>query len=123
MIHLNHLEDPRTGKNIKHKFIEIIFIAICAVISGCECWTEIEDYSRKLIAVDIRNQAILKRYAQIDAYSQGKLKDNPLNLSARNMGKNDLWIAACASVLDILLLTTDNDFNHLDKKFLKLLKV
>ena len=46
MIHLNHLEDPRTGKNIKHKFIEIIFIAICAVISGCECWTEIEDYAR-----------------------------------------------------------------------------
>jgi tRNA(fMet)-specific endonuclease VapC len=32
-------------------------------------------------------------YAQVDAYSQGKLKGNPLPLgmSARNMGKNDLW--------------------------------
>ena len=46
MIYLSKLEDPRTGKNTRHKFIEIIFIAICAVISGCECWTEIEDYGK-----------------------------------------------------------------------------
>lgn len=44
MIHLSDLEDPRSGDNCRHLFIEIIFIAICAVISGCECWTEIEDY-------------------------------------------------------------------------------
>ena len=32
-------------------------------------------------------------YAQIDAFSQGKLQRNPLpiGMSARNMGKNDLW--------------------------------
>jgi len=29
------------------------------------------------------------------------------------MGKNDLWIAATASVLGIKLLTTDSDFEHL----------
>lgn len=45
MIHLSNLEDPRTGQNTKHNFMEIIFIAICAVISGCEHWTEIEDYA------------------------------------------------------------------------------
>jgi tRNA(fMet)-specific endonuclease VapC len=31
------------------------------------------------------------------------------------MGKNDLWIAATASVLKAILLTTDHDFDHLDK--------
>ena len=66
---------------------------------------------------------IIKRYAEIDAFSQDKLKNRPLNYSARNMGKNDLWIAATASVLNIPLMTTDNDFNHLDKLFLKLIKV
>ena len=66
---------------------------------------------------------IIKRYAEIDAFSQDKLKNRPLNYSARNMGKNDLWIAATASVLNIPLMTTDNDFNHLDKVFLKLIKV
>ena len=40
------LEDPRTGQNTRHKFIEVLFIAVCAVISGCECWTEIEDYGQ-----------------------------------------------------------------------------
>jgi len=45
MIHLSNLEDPRAGQNCKHNFFEAIFIAICAVISGCECWTEIEDYA------------------------------------------------------------------------------
>lgn len=46
MIYLSRLEDPRTGKNTRHRFIEIIFITICAVISGCECWTEIDDYGK-----------------------------------------------------------------------------
>ena len=45
MIHLSNLEDPRSGKNSQHNFIEVIFIAVCAVISGCEHWTEIEDYA------------------------------------------------------------------------------
>ena len=29
------------------------------------------------------------------------------------MGKNDLWIAACAKATGAILLTTDNDFTHL----------
>ena len=36
------------------------------------------------------------------------------------MGKNDLWIAATASVLDLTLLTTDKDFDHLKDVFLDL---
>ncbi len=44
-------------------------------------------------------------------------------MSARNMGKNDLWIAATAHVLGAKLLTTDADFNHLNEVFLDLMKV
>lgn len=32
---------------------------------------------------------------------------------ARNMGKNDLWIAASAKAAGATLLTTDGDFDHL----------
>lgn len=39
------------------------------------------------------------------------------------MGKNDLWIAATASVLEATLITTDKDFGHLDTKYLKLVLV
>lgn len=58
---------------------------------------------------------LAKIYARIDAYSQGKLFAQPLpaGMSARNMGKNDLWIAATALYFDVELHTTDKDFDHL----------
>jgi predicted transposase YbfD/YdcC len=46
MFHLSNLEDPRSGENSRHKFIEILFICVCAIISGCESWNEIEDYAK-----------------------------------------------------------------------------
>jgi len=75
---------------------------------------------KKFIVVGINFKAILDKYAEIDAYSQGKLPQNKGAFTARNMGKNDLWIAATASVLNIELITTDLDFTHLDKTFCKL---
>ena len=59
-------------------------------------------------------------YAEIDAFSQAKYPHQIANFTARNMGKNDLWIAATASVLGAKLLTTDADFEHLAGVFLDL---
>lgn len=58
-------------------------------------------------------------YAEIDAFSQGKHPhlSLPLGMSARNMGKNDLWIATSTYILGGILLTTDNDFDHLNGIF------
>jgi tRNA(fMet)-specific endonuclease VapC len=84
---------------------------------------DLDNYLNAFMIVDIRIKSIIKRYAEIDAFSHGKLVNQSLNMSARNMGKNDLWIAATASVLNIPLMTTDNDFNHLDNVFLSLVKV
>ena len=39
------------------------------------------------------------------------------------MGKNDLWIAATASVLKAILFTTDRDFDHLDGEFLEVIYI
>ena len=77
----------------------------------------------QFIIVNINAEDIIDRYAEIDTFSQNKLKNKPLGMSARNMGKNDIWIAATASVVEARLLTTDNDFDHLDKHFLELIKV
>ncbi|MBK9016619.1 MAG: PIN domain-containing protein [Saprospiraceae bacterium] len=44
-------------------------------------------------------------------------------MSARNMGKNDLWIAATAHATQATLLTTDMDFNHLDGVFFDLERI
>jgi tRNA(fMet)-specific endonuclease VapC len=78
----------------------------------------IRQFTDKLITVDLNDELLTKRYAEIDAYSQGKLKGMKSQFSARNMGKNDLWIAATASVLNAPLMTTDKDFDHLHNVFL-----
>lgn len=69
-------------------------------------------------------EEVVTAYAQIDAYSQGKLKRKPLplGLSARNMGKNDVWLAATAHAFDLAFVTTDSDFDHLNGVFLTLVK-
>ncbi len=69
---------------------------------------------------------LLEAYAWIDAYSKQKATDssgNLLNGSARKMGKNDLWIAATAHSLEIPLMTTDSDFDHLNGTLLNVIKV
>ncbi len=69
--------------------------------------------------------SIINNYGIIDAYSQGKLKDKPLpkGMSARNMGKNDLWIAASSMAQKATLLTTDQDFEHLHNEFIDVVEI
>jgi len=74
----------------------------------------------KFIIADVNVQTIIVRYAEIDAYSQAKYPKHKSEFTSRNMGKNDLWIASTASVLKLKLLTTDQDFNHLNKLFVDL---
>lgn len=59
-----------------------------------------------MFIIDINIQSIIDRYGDIDAFSQGKLKDIPMAGTSRNMGKNDLWIAATASVYAMELIAT-----------------
>lgn len=70
--------------------------------------------------IGINFAEIIDRYGDIDAFSQGKLPNKQVAFTARNMGKNDLWIAATSSVYDLVLVTTDKDFNHLDGEYLTL---
>lgn len=77
---------------------------------------------QKLPIADIQSE-IIPHYAHIDAYSQNALKSMPLiERTTRNMGKNDIWIAAMALYYDLELWTSDNDFNHLIPLGLRLVK-
>ena len=82
----------------------------------------IQELISRLTAFGINFEEVIKAYAEIDAFSQGKV--NPKNkFSARNMGKNDIWIAATASVFDLTLVTTDQDFEHLKDEYIDLLYI
>lgn len=71
-----------------------------------------------LPVLDISVPEILDRYVEIDCYSKGHHPTLDSEFSAVKMGKNDLWIAATASVYQCKLLTTDLDFQHLSPLFI-----
>ncbi len=120
---IQSLYDPLGGGNLS--FVCVVTLGEMEALCLRNNWgvKRVEAYlklQQRLMIVDINAEDIIRRYAEIDTFSQGKLKEKPLGTSARNMGKNDLWIAATASVLDAQLLTTDQDFNHLANNFLRL---
>jgi len=42
--HFSQVTDPRIDRTKEHKLMDIIAIAICAIICGAEGWTDIENY-------------------------------------------------------------------------------
>jgi hypothetical protein len=42
--HFSTLKDPRIERHKKHHLVDIIVLAICAVLSGAEGWEAIEEY-------------------------------------------------------------------------------
>ncbi|HEY9895752.1 MAG TPA: ISAs1 family transposase [Candidatus Sericytochromatia bacterium] len=46
LTHFSSLEDPRRAATIEHQLIDIVAIAICAVVCGAESWTDLEEYGK-----------------------------------------------------------------------------
>ena len=115
-----------TGRN--NLVISVVSIGEIKSIAKQNRWGEkrvrrlIEILSQFLIA-DINVEDIIESYSEIDTYSQGKLEGKATSFTSRNMGKNDLWIAATASTLNLELITTDKDFDHLNEDYLQLKRI
>ena len=86
---------------------------------GTEKIAKLQHFLDTLNVIPIHSPQIVEAYVAIDIYSQ-KLADivYPPNFSPKNMGKNDIWIAASAVVSNSKLVSTDADFLHLDSIFL-----
>jgi tRNA(fMet)-specific endonuclease VapC len=112
------------NSNVNEAIVCVVSVGELKAIAKMNHWgrtrlEQLELLLDELIVTDIHTEDMLERYAEIDAFSNGKLMGRSLGMSSRNMGKNDLWIAATASLLDATLLTTDQDFNHLHNEFLQ----
>lgn len=57
-----------------------------------------------LVTIDLNNEAILDAYVVVEAACRAAPG------GARNLGNNDLWIAATTRASGAVLLTTDKDF-------------
>lgn len=56
--HFSSIEDPRIERQKLHSLSCILFLTICAVLSGCNDWDEIEEYG-------IEKEAWLKKYIEL----------------------------------------------------------
>ena len=122
-------KEHRFFKTGNRNFISIVTVGEIYSLAVQRDWglkklASLRDCLNSLSPLPIAKKTVVDAYAQIDAFSQDKLANQPLpkGLSARNMGKNDLWIAATANVINAHLVTTDNDFDHLHDRFIVLQK-
>ena len=46
--HLDCIKDPRRH-NTRHLLHDMFLIALCAIISGADCWTQVSEYGRSKI--------------------------------------------------------------------------
>jgi predicted transposase YbfD/YdcC len=44
--HFADLTDPRIDRSRLHELLDIVAIAICAVVAGADCWDDIEDFGQ-----------------------------------------------------------------------------
>jgi tRNA(fMet)-specific endonuclease VapC len=127
LVHL--VREDRTGEEIKAKYAPYTKDPkplICAVTDGelrslslQFSWGSLKmnkmnfalDYFGR---VPIEPKDVMEAYAAIDFFSKSQ---------GIKMGKNDVWIASAAYTSGSRLLTTDDDFDHLDSAFVFVDKV
>jgi len=44
--HFAAIDDPRVERTKRHELIDILMISLCAVISGCDSWVDVEEYGK-----------------------------------------------------------------------------
>jgi tRNA(fMet)-specific endonuclease VapC len=102
-----HLRSAR-----QRPFISIVSHGEIRVLARRNSWGEarlasLQHALDSLVTIDLNRPAVIDAYVELELVSQSHPD------GARNMGKNDLWIAACARAAKVTLLTTDEDFAHL----------
>src|SRR5690606_24167731 len=93
-------------------FVSVVSLGEARVLAKRNDWGEaklgsLSNALDNLVVVNINHPSVIDAYVELDLVSQSHPD------GARNMGKNDLSIAACAKAAGATLLTTDNDFTHL----------
>jgi tRNA(fMet)-specific endonuclease VapC len=112
--------------NTDKVYISVVVLAELRSISLQNNWSQarwkvVKEYLDTSTLLEV-NEDLKDTYTQIDSYSQRRnssFQSYPFN-TPRNMGKNDLWIAATASLLNLTLVTTDADFDHLHNVFINI---
>ena len=102
--------------------ISIVSHAEMQVLCDRKNWGEpkrlaLDKALKQFVTIDIVGSLIVEAYRKVEEANAAHHEGH------RNMGKNDIWIAATAMVAGLALLSADKDFNHLNGKLLEVLYV
>lgn len=126
---LQALQGPFAPTPLRPYALSIVTRAELRVMAYLNNWGEkkaqtLQDILAQCIEIPIATDDIVDAYARIEAYSLNKpVPGLPKRGQSDTMGKNDLWVAATASVLHGELLTRDKDFDHLHGVFFTVHKI
>jgi tRNA(fMet)-specific endonuclease VapC len=65
-----------------------------------------------LVTVNIDSESMIDAYVRVEEACRNA------HVNPRIMGQNDMWIAATALLCDLPIITTDDDFNHLNGRLI-----
>lgn len=127
LIDFENRHQPFSNQNVA--LISIVTEAEMKSLAIQRAWGEkkmqqLEDLLGLFLKVPIQSDRQIKVYAEIDAFSKHKdpARNYPQGYSSIKVGKNDLWIASTAHITKSKLVTTDGDFNHLNRVFIDIIK-
>jgi predicted nucleic acid-binding protein len=120
-----HVEKNYLSKGLcKNSYISFAVEAEAEIFARANHWDKqkmnrLDTSIRQSIIIHSNFKKLKEAYVQIDWYSQNRHKSLrlPRSFSVRNMGKNDFWIAATTHLLQLPLISTDRDFEHLGGVF------
>lgn len=110
---LADLPDPRREtENKLHRLVDILTLAVCAVIGGAETWDTIAEYARS-------KEALFRRFLELpngvpspDTFSRVFAKLDPVAFAER-FGR---WMAAACSAVGLIPLAVDGKSSRSAKK-------
>jgi len=106
--------------NLQRHVVSIASQAELLVLADRNKWAQAKRAAvnlmfENLVVLPIDGEALL------DAYVQVSRADMTWHEGPRNMGKNDIWLAATAASSGLPLLTTDKDFAFLNGNLIQVL--
>ena len=108
--------------------ISIVSVAEILALAGDNNWGErklklVQKLIDRLVIVEIRYDELVRNYVHIERYNRSNHPTKKRTGSHIKMSKNDIWIAATAMLTKSILLTSDKDFEHLDKEFIDVMVI
>src|SRR4051812_39708182 len=95
--HFASLTDPRRQHGQRHRLLDVIVIALCAVIAGSDTWQEVETFAQ-------RRRGWLARFLELD---NGRVFDRLDPLALRRCLLS--WLAALADGLKVGHVAIDGE--------------